>query len=142
MQPKKEKPLIVIHKDEINVVYILRLLAKFTEANTPEEKEKQRTNITNILNSNPQLRSKRELIEEFIDTTLEGINPDDIEEEYDKFLEVEKEKALNELIEKENLHRAELINVVDTYLYDGRKPLSDDIAKTLQVKPKLLEQKR
>jgi len=133
--------LELIHKDEINVVYILRLLAKFTEANTPEEKEKQRANITNILNSNPQLRSKRELIEEFIDTTLEGINPDDIEEAYDKFLEKEKEKALNELIEKENLHRAELVNVVDTYLYDGRKPLSDDIAKTLQVKPKLLERK-
>ena len=63
MQPKKEKPLIVIHKDEINVVYILRLLAKFTEANTLEEKEKQRANITNILNSNPQLRSKRELLD-------------------------------------------------------------------------------
>lgn len=133
--------LELIHKDEINVAYILRLLAKFTEASSPEEKAKQRANISNILASNPQLRSKKELIEEFIDTTLEGINPDDIEEEYDKYLEIEKEKALNELIEKENLHKDELTNVIDTYLYDGRKPLSDDIAKTLQVKPKLLERK-
>lgn len=133
--------LELIHKDEINVVYILRLLAKFTEASTPEEKAKQRANITNILNSNPQLRSKRELIEEFIDTTLDGINPDDIEDEYDKFIDTEKDKALNELIEKENLHRDELTNVIDTYLYDGRKPLGDDIVKTLQVKPKLLERK-
>ncbi len=133
--------LELIHKDEINVAYILRLLAKFTEASTPEEKAKQRANITNILNSNPQLRSKRELIEEFIDTTLEGINSDDIEDEYDKFIDAQKEKALSELVEKENLHRAELTSVIDTYLYDGRKPLGDDIVKTLQVKPKLLERK-
>lgn len=133
--------LELIHTDEINVSYILRLLAKFTEASNPEEKAKQRANITNILNSNPQLRSKRELIEEFIDTTLEGINSDDIEDEYDKFIDAQKEKALTELIEKENLHRAELTSVIDTYLYDGRKPLGDDIVKTLQVKPKLLERK-
>ncbi|WP_373072087.1 type I restriction endonuclease subunit R [Sulfurimonas sp.] len=134
--------LELIHKDEINVAYILKLLAKYTEAGSPEEKKKQRENITNILNSNPQLRSKRELIEQFIDTSLQGINPDDIEDEYDKFVEVEKEKAISALVEKEKLHRAELTNVIDTYLYDGRKPLNDDIAKTLQVKPKLLERKK
>jgi len=32
--------------------------------------------------------------------------------------------------------------VVETYLYDQRKPLADDIAKTLQSKPKLLERKK
>ena len=134
--------LELIHKDEINVAYILRLLAKFLETANPEDKAKQRESINNILNSNPQLRSKRELIEAFIDTTLEGINPDDIEEEYDKFVVVERDKALDKLVEDEKLHRLELTNVIDTYLYDGRKPLNDDIAKTLQVKPKLLERKK
>ena len=134
--------LELIHKDEINVAYILSLLAKYTEASTPEEKAKQRANITNILNSNPQLRSKRELIEEFIDTTLDGINADDIDEEYDKFVEVEKEKALDKLVETEKLKRLELTTLIDTYLYDGRKPLNDDIAKTLEIKPKLLERKK
>lgn len=46
------------------------------------------------------------------------------------------------ILNKEKLHRVELTNVIDTYLYDGRKPLTDDIAKTLQVKPKLLERKK
>jgi type I restriction enzyme R subunit len=96
----------------------------------------------NILNSNPQLRSKKELIEAFIDTSLEGVNPDDIEDKYDKFVEVEKEKALTQLIDNEKLHKEVVVSVVDTYLYDGRKPLNDDIAKTLQVKPKLLERKK
>jgi len=40
------------------------------------------------------------------------------------------------------LIRKEVKGVVETYLYDQRKPLSDDIAKTLQVKPKLLERKK
>ena len=31
--------------------------------------------------------------------------------------------------------------MVETYLYDQRKPLADDIAKTLQSKLKLLERK-
>jgi type I restriction enzyme R subunit len=134
--------LELIHKDEINVAYILKLLAKYLETTTPEEKAKQRENINNILNANPQLRSKRELIEAFIDTTLEGIDSDDIEEEYDKFVEVEKKRAFDKLVEDEKLHKVLLTNVIDTYLYDGRKPLNDDIAKTLQVKPKLLERKR
>ena len=134
--------LELIHKDEINVAYILRLLAKYSKANTSEEKAKQRANISNILNSNPQLRSKRELIEQFIDTTLDGINPKDISIEYDKFVEIEKEKAFNELAENEKLHKEVLRDVIDTYLYDGRKPLSDDIAKTLKVKPKLFERKK
>ena len=41
-----------------------------------------------------------------------------------------------------NLHKNEVLKVVETYLYDQRKPLAYDIAKTLQVKPKLLERKK
>ena len=41
-----------------------------------------------------------------------------------------------------NLHKNEVLKVVETYLYDQRKPLASDIAKTLQVKPKLLERKK
>jgi type I restriction enzyme R subunit len=134
--------LELIHKDEINVAYILRLLTKYLETSSPEEKAKQRDSINNILNANPQLRSKRELIELFIDTTLSGIDPDNIEEEYDKFVEVEKEKALTQLVDNEKLHKEVVVSVVDTYLYDGRKPLNDDIAKTFQVKPKLLDRKK
>ena len=43
-------------------------------------------NINNILNNNPQLRSKRELIEKFINENLANIkNTDDINQEFDKF---------------------------------------------------------
>jgi len=133
--------LELIHKDEINVAYILKLLTKYAKAKE-EDKPKERESIVNIINTNPQLRSKRELIENFIDTMLEHIDIDNIEEEYDRYLEAEKEKAIVELCTQEKLNAQRVREVIETYLYDGRKPLGDDIAKTLQTKPKLLERKK
>jgi len=133
--------LELIHKDEINVAYILKLLTKYAKAKE-EDKPKERESIVNIINTNPQLRSKKELIENFIDTMLEHIDIDNIEEEYDKYLEIEKEKAIVELCTQEKLNAQHVREVIETYLYDGRKPLGDDIAKTLQTKPKLLERKK
>jgi type I restriction enzyme, R subunit len=132
--------LELIHKDEINVAYILKLLAKFKDS-SEENKAKQRESIINIINSNPQLRSKKELIEKFIDTTLDNINIEEIDEEYDNFVDKERAVAFKVLCEEEKLHSEELDKVVNDFLYDGRKPLNDDIAKVLQVKPKLLERK-
>ncbi|MBN2815453.1 MAG: type I restriction endonuclease subunit R [Campylobacterales bacterium] len=135
--------LELIHKDEINVTYIIQLLAQYAETEDDAVKSKQKENITNILNNNPQLRSKRELIERFIYENLANIkNSDDIEHEFEKFWDEEKEKAFNELCEEENLQSDKVKQVIDTYLYDERVPLANDIAGTLKVKPKLLERKK
>jgi type I restriction enzyme R subunit len=134
--------LELIHKDEINVSYILRLLALYKDA-TETEKKKHKDNITNVINSNPQLRSKRELIEKFIDDNLMKIEDSDaIEDEFEKFWDVEKEKAFDVLCEEEKLDCHKIKQVVDTYIYEERLPLKDDIAKTLLTKPKLLERKK
>ena len=133
--------LELIHKDEINVAYILKLLAKYKDS-SDEEKTKQRENISNILSNNPQLRSKKELIEKFINENLYAINEDDIEDEFDKFWEEQKDKAYEELCSDENLDCKEVRKVVDKYIYEQRVPLKDEIVKTLKVKPKLLERKK
>ena len=134
--------LELIHKDEINVTYILKLLSSLKDTQDEETREKQRTNITNLLNNNPQLRSKRELIEKFINENLLKIeNSDDIEEEFEKFWDEEKEKEFNELCAQENLNNDEVKKLIDTYIYDERKPLPNDIAKTLNVQPKFLERR-
>ena len=71
---------------------------------------------------------------------MQGItDSDNIENEFEKFWEDEKEKAYDTLCEEENLLCDEVRKVVDTYIYEERKPLKDDVAKTLKVKPKLLE---
>lgn len=135
--------LELIHKDEINVTYILKLLSAYKETEDEDIRTKQKENITNILNNNPQLRSKRELIERFINDNLLKIeNNDDIEQEFEKFWDIEKEKAFNELCIEENLDNIELKKVIDTYLYDERIPLANDVAKTLKEKPKFLERKK
>ena len=133
--------LELIHKDEINVVYILALLAKYLEANA-SEKPAQREHIFKLLETTPTLRSKRELIEAFIQNELEGVNPSDIEQKFAEFVEAERDASFSMLVEEENLMELELGKLIDTYLYDGRLPLKDDVAKTMRVKPKLLERRR
>lgn len=135
--------LELIHKDEINVTYIIQLLAQYADTEDDAVKSKQKENISNLLNNNPQLRSKRELIERFINENLANIkNTDDIEQEFERFWDAEKEKAFNELCEEENLQSDKVKQVIDTYIYDERQPLANDIAQTLKVKPKLLERKK
>lgn len=134
--------LELIHKDEINVTYILKLLAQLKDA-SEQEHQTQRQNIVNIINGNAQLRSKRELIERFIDGHLMSLEDvDTVDDAFEKFWDEEKIKAFDTLCEEENLNKEEVKKVVDTYLYDERPPLSDDIANTLNVKPKLLERRK
>ena len=61
--------LELIRVDEINVAYILRLLAKYRES-SEEQKETMKRNIMSVVSGQEHLRSKRELIEEFIDKNL------------------------------------------------------------------------
>ena len=134
--------LELIHKDEIDVFYILNLLGIYKNADE-KEKLKQKENINNIINGNASLRSKRELIEKFINENLMQIDDENsIDDEFDKFLDMEKMTAFKKLCEEENLKCEEVQKVVDTYLYDKRKPLNSDIVKTLNFKPKLLERKK
>ena len=134
--------LELIHKDEINVAYILKLLAAYKNAEE-KDKKKHRENIDNIINSNTTLRSKRELIEKFINENLMQISDENsIDDEFDKFVDEQKSIAFKKLCEEENLNCEEVQKVIDTYLYDERKPLNSDIVKTLNFKPKLLERKK
>ncbi|MCH9741796.1 MAG: type I restriction endonuclease subunit R [Proteobacteria bacterium] len=133
--------LELIHKDEINVSYILKLLVKLQQAEG-QEKNKQRQTIINIINGNAQLRSKRELIEKFIDSHLATIDDvDNIEDAFDAYWQAEKDKAFSYLVDEEQLIPEKVQEVIETYLYEQRPPLKEDIANTLSVKPKLLERK-
>ena len=133
--------LELIHRDEINVSYILRLLGKLHEAKE-EEKEQQRKIILDLLGGEAQLRSKKELIEKFINENLPNIkDAEDIPDEFSEFWSGEKLKALNLLCDEENLIKDSLFSIIDNYLFTGREPLRDSIVEALEVKPKLLQRK-
>jgi len=73
--------LELIHRDEINVAYILQLLANLKDVRA-EEKEKYRKAIVDLISGEAKLRNKRELIEKFINENLPEIeDATDIPEE-------------------------------------------------------------
>lgn len=133
--------LELIHRDEINVVYILKLLGKLHEAEE-EEKEAQRKVISELLGGEAQLRSKKELIEKFIRENLPFIKEsEEIPEAFDAFWNAEKKQALEQLCIDEQLNPEQLSKLLEDYLFSGRTPLSESVVAAMQVKPKLLERK-
>jgi len=131
--------LELIHRDEINVGYILKLLAKMKEGTT-EERERQRKSIVDLLSGDVQLRSKRELIEKFIQENLPHIeDPEDIADEFFAFWDHEQQAAILELVKEENLDEAKTQKVIGDYLFTEQKPLRDDIIDAMKERPSLRE---
>jgi len=131
--------LELVKRDEINVDYILRKLAIFIDADKNEQK-KIIKNIHDIISTDVNLRSKKELIERFIKESLPKIKDStQVENKFEKFWEDEQIKEFEQICREEGLMNDKLQSVIDTYLYTGRKPRRDDLASTLKVKPKILE---
>jgi type I restriction enzyme R subunit len=133
--------LELIHRDEINVAYILRLLAKYHAANKAE-KERINRQINELLAGDIQLRSKRELILEFIDKNLpETSDQGAIEDEFKGFWNRKQREAFEQLCQDENISPEKVSRIIGEYLFTERKPLPETIVDLLETKPKLLERK-
>jgi type I restriction enzyme R subunit len=134
--------LELIHRDDINVAYILRLLAKLKDA-TGEENIKQKKAIVDLLSGETTLRSKRELIEKFIEENLPHIgDADNIPSEFESYWTVEQQKAFAAICANEQLDSEKLQSIIGNYLFTERLPLPDEIVNILDIKPKLLERKK
>jgi type I restriction enzyme, R subunit len=131
--------LELIHRDEINVSYIINLLS--TLKNSPiEEQETQKKKIIEIISGQSDLRSKRELIERFIDHNLPNIeDSDNIPEEFEKFWNKERLIYIDKLVEEENLDRDKLEKVIGDYMFTEKEPLRDDLIDMLHKRPSLKE---
>jgi len=131
--------LELIHRDDINVDYILRLLAQYVDADAKKRKAILK-NINDIISGDLVLRSKKELIEKFISESLPEINDStEIDDKFSEFWQAEQVKEFEKIVKDEGLMSEKLQGIIDTYLYSGRKPRRDDLAKTLAKKPKILE---
>jgi len=130
--------LELIHRDEINVVYILTLLAKLREATTKAEREKQEKIISDIMAADITLRSKKELIEKFIEENLPLITDNAIiSDEFESFWNTEKLKAIEQLATDENLDFEKLQILVGNYLFTQKTPLREDIIAVMNTRPGL-----
>jgi len=135
--------LELIHRDEINVAYIIRLLIKL-KANQKKDADQIEKEIFNLLNTEMQLRSKKELIERFIRENMPVIlDTDDIPQEFEKFWMVEQEKAFLKMVEEEKLSKEKTQTLIEHYLYSEQEPMRDDILELLVgEKPTLLQRKQ
>lgn len=131
--------LELIHRDQINVAYILKLLAQLKGANTSEAKAKRKA-IMDLLGGDIQLRSKRELIQKFIDENMPYIKDgDNINDEFEKFWQEQKVLALGKLCEDEHLDNAQFKALIDAYIYSGREPIKDEVFQCLDNRPSILQ---
>lgn len=133
----------LIRRDEINVAYIIQLLIRL-KSKVQADVTKAEKEIFNLLNTEAHLRSKRELIEKFIQENLPDLkDADDIPEVFEKFWNAEQQKAFNKIVKEEKLSATKTQSLIEDYLYAEREPLRDEILELLDGdKPTLLERKK
>lgn len=140
--------LELIHRDEINVAYILALLAQIaadansTDPATREEGTRKKKIVMELLGSERQLRSKRELIEKFIEQYVPTISSGGtVEQAFEGFWNEERTKAIAEVCVNEGLDPIAFKEMIEHFHFTGKEPLQGAIVDALAKKPKILDRK-
>ncbi|MEX1120525.1 MAG: hypothetical protein WED82_00230, partial [Balneolales bacterium] len=134
--------LELIHRDEINVKYIMNLLEALKDA-APEDQARQRKAIVELMAGDAELRSKRELIEKFIAENLPAIaDSADVADEFDSFWSEQRKLAFDALSAEEGLDAARLEEVIGEYLFTEKPPLRDDVIGMMNERPALKQRAR
>lgn len=135
--------LELIHRDEINVAYIIQLLIKL-KSQTQKDTTKAEKEIFNLLSTEATLRSKRELIEKFILENLPVISdPDNITPAFEQFWNKEQQKEFSKIVQEENLSAEKTEKLIEDYLFAEREPLRDEVLELIEgEKPSLLHRKK
>jgi type I restriction enzyme R subunit len=117
----------LIRQIEVNIDYILMLVAKYHASNC--EDKSILVMIDKAIGSSLELRSKKELIERFIEQVNISTKVDD---DWREFVREQKEKDLSVIIETERLKPDETRKFVDNSFRDGAlKTTGTDIDKIL-----------
>lgn len=133
--------LSLIHRDEINVAYILNLLVSLRKLE-PEEAKKRQKEIIDMVAGEVQLRSKRELIEQFIDDNLAKLQPtDNVIAAFEAYWSQHKKTAFELLCKDEQIAPEQLQKLLHDYEYYNRLPRPHEIKDALSYQPRVLERK-
>ncbi|GAA4945464.1 type I restriction endonuclease subunit R [Algibacter agarivorans] len=131
--------LELIHRDQINVAYILKLLSKLKQSKSNEAKAQKKA-IIDMLSGEVDLRSKRELIEKFIEENLPHIDDvDAIEDEFETYWQEQKVLAISKICEEEQLDQKQFNALIKSYIYSGREPLRDEVFNCLDNRPSIFK---
>lgn len=117
----------LVKQIEINIDYILMLVKKYKDEHG-EDKELLVT-IQKAVKSSPELRSKKELIEDFIEEVNEM---DDVISEWNSYVAKQREADLETMIQDERLKPEETRKFLENSFKDGEiKTTGTDIEKIL-----------
>lgn len=104
----------LIKQVEINIDYILTLIHKYHESHL---KDKEIVlNIGKAIDSSIELRNKKVLIEQFIDSLTPSSSVDD---DWRRFVNEKRIEELNRIIAEENLKKEETYTFIDNAFKDG-----------------------
>lgn len=117
----------LVKQVEVNIDYILMLVAKYHDENCKDKEIL--VAIDKAIRSSLQLRSKKELIEDFIETINTST---DVNGDWQKFVQEQKEADIQELIQEEKLKPEETKKLMENAFSDGvLKTIGTDIDKIL-----------
>jgi type I restriction enzyme R subunit len=119
--------LELIRQIEVNIDYILMLVEKYRDSNCRDKTIL--TSITKAVDSSIELRSKKELIDDFVDSVNASTH---VTDDWRKFVQEKKEQDLSALIAEEKLKEEETRRFVDNAFRDGTlKTTGTDVDRIL-----------
>jgi type I restriction enzyme R subunit len=139
--------LELIHRDEINVAYILQLLGDLERRRRKEgdsaDIRQAQEKIMDMLGGETQLRSKRALIEKFIHEYMaDAPEVERLPDFFSGYWFHERRKAIHQFCEAEQLDKEGIYHLIEEYHFTGKDPLREAFFQYLAYKPKLMERKR
>jgi len=104
----------LIKQTEINIDYILKLIKEYHQGHTKDKE--LLLDINKAINSSVELRNKKDLIHQFLDSlNLQSV----LEEDWEEFVEKKKNEELEQIIKDENLDRTKTYKFIRNSFRDG-----------------------
>jgi type I restriction enzyme R subunit len=118
--------LELLRRDNINVDYILELLANLDQTSKTYEQDKEK--ILKQVENSEQLRSKLDLIQEFISNNKQGLTDiKTIKDKFDDFCYVVKEREISGFVKEHELKRDRLEKALKEFEWSGN--IDDNLVK-------------
>jgi type I restriction enzyme R subunit len=119
----------LIKQVEINVDYILMLVAKYRATKGDGENKEIRAQISRAVDASPTLRNKKDLIETFVDSiSVSG----EVDEEWRDYIQRRRQEELQEIIDAERLKQQETYDfVLNAFREGGIRRTGTDITKVM-----------
>ncbi|WP_048190513.1 type I restriction endonuclease subunit R [Methanobacterium sp. SMA-27] len=131
--------LELIRRDNINVAYILSLLKELDKDSPSFDNDKKF--IIDTMERTHELRSKIDLIDKFIEHNVPEIgDKDKIEGHFENFIDIEKNNAIRELINEEDLDDNITKGIIAEYEFSGK--IRNDLLKKSFIQKYGLKEKR